>query len=573
MTTEHQTQCRGEALVILALDLGIFIEPASRPALLNLRGRKEFDLYLETFDPGDPCFVRDPHYVQVEQRGYELGVFNRILAEDNFAPTYQVVKEHFRFPEQLLTNVQFKQRFLKVWHKWDIWFRLSSNGIITIILKIRYPKLHRLIDISHDVMGLQGNFDMASARHKIAELTALGANEHGRIASVQQFMDWVAEHALVDIEQENPPVLWQMAVEVVQQFIAACGGRLHCVDNGYPFDLRLTPKADYYSMGGLRDQYTVFHWEEVSILDPTDRTRKVLLPRQLLSEDLHTQTLSGLLEGVLIRGKSTYYYPRHSPNYLRELIDCDRASWENELCLLTDRCAVIYPYHRRPTHELVFSSRQMPYSEYWSSVLRGLEFGVETRLLAQLTKQIAAKYLADGLLQLRGPKGLDREQLRIYDQRASNLARLTAHLRTITTPSLIATAGYAVSKFELFMQKTHVPLFLAHAQINLADLNALLQRNHDLYIQVETQRLNELALIISAIFASLTMFLGLLTFPSFFADWDDAAKLAGNKWYYPYLPEVGEVLVTALLLLGVGSFLYMLFRWLTLRRRRLSILP
>lgn len=573
MTTEHQTQCRGEALVILALDLGIFVKPSSRGELLNLRGRKEFDTYLETLDPGDPRFVRDAHYVQVERRGYELGVFNRILAEDNFAPTYRVDKEQFRFPPQLLTNVQFKQRFLKVWHKWEIWLRLSSNGIITIILKIRYPKLQRLIDISHDVMGLQGNFDMASARQKITELEAVGAGEAGRIASVRQFMAWVADHALVNIEQENPPVLWQMAVEVVQQFIAACGGRLRCVTNGYPFDLHLTPKADYYSMGGLRDQYTIFHWEEVSVLDPTDHTRKVLLPRQLLAEDEHAQALCGLLEGVLIRGKNTYYYPKHSPGYLQDLAGWDRASWENELCILGDRCAVIYPYNRRSTHELVFSSRQMPYADYWSSVLRGLEFGVETRLLAQLTKQIAAKYLADGLLQLRGPRGLDRAQLRVYDQRASNLARLTAHLRTITSPSLIANAGYAVSKFELFMHKTHVPLFLDHAQANLADLNALLQRNHDLYIQVETQRLNELALIVSALFASLTMLLGFLAFPSFFADWDDAGKLAGNMWGYAYLPTIGKILMLSLPVLGLGTFLYMLYRWVTLWRRRASILP
>jgi hypothetical protein len=573
MTIEHLTQCRGEALVILALDLGIFVDPASRAELLNLRGRKEFDNYLESLNPGDPRFVRDPHYVAMEQRGYELGVFNRVLAEDNFAPTYRVVKERFHFPPEIANNVQFKKFFLKVWHKWEIWLRLSSNGIITIILKIRYPKLQRLIDISHDVMGLQGNFDMASARQEIARLEESPIDESKRIASVRQFMGWVADHALVNIEQENPPVLWQVAVEVVQQFIAACGGHLHCAGNGYPFDLHLTSQADYYSMGGLRDQYTVFHWEEVSVLDPVDHTRKVLLPRQLLATDEHAQALCGLLEGVLIRGKNTYYYPKHSPSYLHELTGWDRASWENELCILGDRCAVIYPYNRRPTHELVFSSRQAPYADYWSSVLRGIEFGVETRLLAQLTKQIAAKYLADGLLQLRGPNGLDRTQLRVYDQRASNLARLTAHLRTITSPSLIANAGYAVSKFELFMHKTHVPLFLDHAQANLADLNALLQRNHDLYIQVETQRLNELALIVSAIFASLTMFLGFLAFPSFFADLDEATKQVGSAWGFGFLPVVGKILMISLPVLGLGTFLYMLYRWVTLRWRRAAILP
>ncbi|MEZ4663141.1 MAG: hypothetical protein R2911_36800, partial [Caldilineaceae bacterium] len=441
---------------------------------------------------------------------------------------------------------------------------------ITIILKIQYPRLQRLIDVSRDVMGLQGNFDMESARQKIAELEALGAGQEGRILSVRQFMDWVAAHALVDIEQENPPVLWQMAVEVVQQFIDACGGRLRCTENGYPFDLELTPQPDYYSMGGMRDQYTLFYFDEVSIIDAADHRRKVLLPRQLLTEDVHAQSICGLLEGVLLHGKNTYYYPTHSPNYLRELGGWDKSSWADEMCILSDRCAIIYPYNRRPSHDLVFSSRQTAYNDYWNSVLRGIEFGVETRLLTQLTKQIAAKYLADALLDLRGQNGLDRHYLRKYDLRASNLARLTAHLRNITTPSLIAQASYAVSKFELFMQQTNVPLFLAHTESNLADLNALLERNHNLYIQAESQRLNELALIVSAIFASLTMFLGFLTLPSFFADWDDARGLAGNRWYYNWLPSAGEAVVTLLLILGMAAFVYMLFRWLTLRSRRLS---
>jgi len=573
MTTEHEIECRGEALVILALDLGLFVAEEQRAALLDLRGRKEFDDFLETLDPGDARFLRDSDYHEIEHRGYELGVFNRILAEDNFAPTYRVIKEQFRFPPQLLNNVQFKDRFRKVWNKWDIWFRLSSNGIITIILKTRPAKFQRLIELSLDVMGLQGNFDMASARQKIAELEALGPAQAERIASVRHFMKWVADHALVDIERENPPVLWQIAVEVVQQFIDACKGRLRCTDNGRPFDLPLNPIPDYSGMGGARDQYTVFYWEEVSTVDPQTNRRQDLQPRDLLANEVHAQTISSLLEGVLWHGKNTYYYPTHSPTYVQDLTHSDRASWANELCILADNCAVIYPYNRRPSHELVFFSRQVPYTDYWRCVLRGIEFGVETRLLAQLTEQITARYLTEALRELRGHNGLDRHNLRTYDEFAGNLARLAAHLRTITTPSLTAQASYAVSKFELFMNKTHVPLFVEHAQINLADLNALLQRNHDLYIQVEAQRLNELALIVSAIFASLTMFLGFLSLPSFFADWDDAAGLAGRRWYYPYLPAVGEILVSALLVLGTGAFLYMLFRWLTLRRRRMSILP
>ncbi|MBV7332606.1 hypothetical protein KFU94_31135 [Chloroflexi bacterium TSY] len=186
MANEHKTQCRGRAFVVLALDLGIFLNRDDREKLHNWRGHKMFDHFLEKFDPSDPRFVRDDDYKRIEHRGYELGVFHRILAEDNFAPTYRLIKKEVKFPAQLVNNVQFKEKFLRVWKKWDIWFRLSSNGIITIILKIQYPKLHRLIDVSRDVMGLQGHFDMASAKAKIVELESIDTPaSRSHIASVQ----------------------------------------------------------------------------------------------------------------------------------------------------------------------------------------------------------------------------------------------------------------------------------------------------------------------------------------------------------------------------------------------------
>src|SRR5947209_4105169 len=126
---EQEVDATGAAYVILTLDLGAFVTPQSHDTLLQLRGRKEFDQFLDALRLDDPRFERDDHYTQIEHRGYELGVFNRILAEDNFAPTYRLVKDKVGFPPELENNVQFKDRFLKVWKKWDFWFRLSSNGI------------------------------------------------------------------------------------------------------------------------------------------------------------------------------------------------------------------------------------------------------------------------------------------------------------------------------------------------------------------------------------------------------------------------------------------------------------
>src|SRR5205823_3522864 len=134
------------------------------------------------------------------------------LAEDNFAPTYRLVKDKVKFPPELENNVQFKDRFLKVWKKWDFWLRLSSNSIITLILKQDIPKPRLLIQISRDVMGLQGHFDLDNARQKLAEFQSGEPSEtnQARIKSIQQFMDWARRHSMVSIEREYPAVVWQM---------------------------------------------------------------------------------------------------------------------------------------------------------------------------------------------------------------------------------------------------------------------------------------------------------------------------------------------------------------------------
>lgn len=66
--------------------------------------------------------------------------------------------------------------------------------------------------------------------------------------------------------------------------------------------------------------------------------------------------------------------------------------------------------------------------------------------------------------------------------------------------------------------------------------------------------LNEMALVISAIFASLTMFLGILGIPSFIADWIQTRADMGGGGLYIYLFYAGMVVAGLLTLLGGFSF-------------------
>jgi len=580
---EQEVSARGAAYVFLALDLAAFVEPAARDTLLNLRGRKEFDEFLDRFDPQDARFERAHHYKRVEQRGYELGVFNRVLAEDNFAPTYRLVKERVKFPPELMNNVQFKDKFLTVWKKWEFWLRLSSNGIITIILKLDIPKPRELIFLSRDVMGLQGNFDMESARDKLNELRAAepsGANSE-RIESILQFMAWVRRHAMVDIERESPAVVWQMAVEVVRQFVDACRGRLVNISQSLPFELKLKGEPERGGNGSLREQYTVFYFDEMGHYNWSTRQRRLLPPHEVLDGD-YARTITGLLEGILIRGKRDYFYPTHNMNCVRDIVARNKSSWQNELCVLSDRSAIIYPHMSKQSRQVIFSSHQIDYAQYWECVLRALEFGVETRLLVHLAKQMTSSYLAEALPVLHKNGATPRDNLQRFDFQAANAARLLAHLRTITAPHIIAQASYSVNKLELFMVETGIPDILKHAEMNLNHLKILVDNSHDTHLQSQSRFLNELTLVISVIVGGLTFGLGILMLPSFILDWEEERQgFLATRWYYPYLSYTGEILVIILLFLGVVMFVVAaltlagraLGRRIDLRPRRISSRP
>ncbi len=568
---EQEMHARGAAYVILALDLATFVTPSSRETLLHLRGTREFHDYLEQLDLNDPRFIRDSDYRDVEQRGYELGVFNRILAEHNFAPTYRLNKQAVQFPPHLLNNVQFKDKFLKVWNRWDFWFRLSSSGGISLVLKLDIPRSRELVYLSRDVMGLQGHFDMDSARRKLAELQASPPNreDQQRILSIQQFMKWSRHHSMTDIEREYPPVVWQMAVEVVHQFIDACDGHLHSTAGPFPFNIRLTEKPDHSNgAGSLREQYTIFHFEEIDHYRWDEKRRHILLPHEVVTAPF-SHPICGLLEGIMLQGKRAYFYPTHDARFVENLVHQDASGWEHEICILTDRSAVIYAYIPKQSHRVVFPSRHVPYVDYWKSILRGIEFGVETRLLVQLVEQMTSSYLAEALPLLRTQHRLGRIHLRRFDTLAANAARIIAHLRTITAPHLIAQASYAVSKFDLFMQETGVLDILAHAEKNLADLSSLLERSHDLWLQDESQGVNEFGSALSVIFAGLALCLGILALPSYIADWEgQKGGYLAQQSYYGYLPHLGEVLVLLLTVMGAIAFAVALINLIRVRRRR-----
>jgi len=71
------------------------------------------------------------------------------------------------------------------------------------------------------------------------------------------------------------------------------------------------------------------------------------------------------------------------------------------------------------------------------------------------------------------------------------------------------------------------------------------------------------------IFAGLALSLGVLTLPSYIADWEQrTAGYLAQQRFYPYLPQVGEVLVALLTTLGAVAFVLALINLVRVHRRR-----
>jgi len=292
-----------------------------------------------------------------------------------------------------------------------------------------------------------------------------------------------------------------------------------------------------------------------------DRERKQygrLEPSFFLEDNDHTRVISALLEGVILekrdesKGQTEHSYPVHSPLTAKQIVDCDCSSWQEEFCIVTQRSAAIYspPFQR---HQVIFPSGRVQYADYWNCVIRGLEFALETKTLAQVAERNTSSQLEHVLPLLMG----DRRQVKLEErerfiEHTSNSARLIAQLRTITVPELISRASYATSKFELFNRQTALKEIVAHAEANLRALAELLERHSDLELQIESQRTNEVGLLISLIFASLTLAIPILSLPSFVADWKSQ-----EQWFmaitpaFVALPWLGFFLIAALLAVGM----------------------
>ena len=92
-------------------------------------------------------------------------------------------------------------------------------------------------------------------------------------------------------------------------------------------------------------------------------------------------------------GDATRYFPSHSREYVKSVFDNDTATWDDEICLLTSRTALLMPSHASRESELYISTlpatetTSVTYLSYWTAFERMIEFIAEVRVLAQLLER------------------------------------------------------------------------------------------------------------------------------------------------------------------------------------------
>jgi hypothetical protein len=266
----------------------------------------------------------------------------------------------------------------------------------------------------------------------------------------------------------------------------------------------------------FRWQHRVFSLTEVQ----TEKGRRV--PHSEVKKILST-----LLEGVPIKlangeGSHDFGAPEVSSECVASWTSKNLASWKNEMMLVSSDISVIYsPLATKTT--CIFH-QDIQYSDYWKTVLRGLAFLCEMRMLAFQLKTETARLLEDTLKTRRVTPEL------VQGNRKQSM--LLARLRTASDATTLAAGEYASAKFERISEVFSIDKTIESTQKNLELSNAGLAQKESMILERSGRVLNFGA----ALFATLALALEL---PSYWLSSRDLRLGDPNQsGYYLYRPFI-----------------------------------
>jgi hypothetical protein len=632
---ESNISARGYTNVILVLNMKRFVNQCDQERFETLRGTREFAEVLRKNWPsaisGQDAFISleeekqrlaqqdgriiiSDERMATEQIGFATGIFRSVMIEEYTFPTYALDKEKIIFPDTLATNFQFKALFQRAWDRWHVYIRPSFTGFFTIRLTQYYRESPRsLLALAQDVLNLQESLDVRSAWRWRERARQQYKNDPELLAvkenSVDALLEWIG------VTQEDPgellyyPVQWKIAMEVAGLFVDRIGSLIPLPDQN---PIKLTKPSAKLSIP-LHDSYVIYHLDDLLanplLVKHGDKKKEhpnVQVPitlNDIRAEDAHIlrRTLVNLAEGSVLEKRdfnekvSPFYtsqsnssgavsdnrkivFPTPRWSLVDKFLEQNQASWNDELCILASRTAVIMPSKQWRDYDLAVSTvpsstMKVKYSRYWSTIERMIEFIVEVRVLAQLLESSSYDLLeeiAKIVHQMREKLFTGNikmyPHMRILAANAANVKRLAALCQSLSHPQLWSRTEYAIQKAQYLLDQLDVPKTLQHLERNIDSIASMVDHVDELYLADLSEKSNDKTTLLSLGVAAASLTLTLLMLPSF---WVDMYQL--NQEYISSVWEQGGS-GFSLLFVSLGTLLAMILIFLAFILLRMAFI-
>jgi hypothetical protein len=494
---------------------------ASDAAFEQLRGSAALAAFLKQLTPGPP-FFRDTEAARIETQGHELSVFRQYLIDTSFFPTYQLADSTLAIVNPTLLADPTLTAHLQAW---TFKLRLTRNGMAVVKLE-RNVTEEPFATISEMILETQ------------------------RFLPASDLPDGV-----------RVPTQWQLAMDVVAQFVRACGCRF-VIPGGAEQDhgdliINLQPE---YAAGTLplHDRHIVYLFSTISAGGrPVDATAL---------RGAFAHEVVGLLENSLVLQQSGAQYPAYKPEIIADVFAGDTATWQDEICLLTPEATFIWHPTIADVEHVVGGGKRPErnglYQDYWLSIARGIEHIIALKNELQLIERKTTKLLekvpditrrvTDGTL-----NKADHQAISDLATGIATLFRSLPQQRDLLVPSSVFRWSAAHRKFHRLMELLGIYAIERHIQTNVEELNAFLAHFNSVQSQYAAQRT-------SLRFAVVTMLFSLMIIPSCMADamqvWEERAQfghlpLALNR----FAGQLASAHLTQPLALGASTVLGVLF--------------
>jgi hypothetical protein len=602
VTMKANVSARGYTNVLLVLNMKRFVQEQDQDRFEKIRGREEFAKVLREVWPhkllNQEKFITieedkrrrgRPEAMTAEQVGFATGVFRTLMLERFTFPAYALNKEKVIFDEDLKDNFQFKTLFLRSWNKWSIYIRPSFTGFFVMRLTNRHRE-HPvpLLRLSRDVSRLQESLDIQSALNWLAKIREEHADDPQTLASkersVKAFLGWLGVDENYTGNVLYYPLQWRLAMEICGWFVEAVGSDIPVEGEAGPIRLEV-PKPSLSIP--LHESYVAHHFTELladhsivkrSKAGKDNANSQISINLNDIRESPQIrQALASLMEGSILKpylednpfdtSRSDHLFPVHRWSVVDRLLEQNQASWNDELCLLGSRAAIIMLAQKWLEYEVSVSSvpsstLRVQYFRYWGAIERMIEFLVEIRVMALFLESVSYDLLrdiAEKIHQTRselfsGDIKMDDDLPKLVAS-AGSLRHQAALCQSLSHPLLWSRGEFAVDKADFLLNQLGVPQILEHIERNINGTAEFVNHIEELYLADLSEKSNDNGTRLSMILAAASLTLTILILPSFWADLSQILDPQLSK-YSPMLPIIeifGDWL--ALILMFAAVFL------------------